>query len=87
MHAADQHMALAGRASRIAPGGVLLLQYHALSTIIGGRQWNALRHYFGPALFLYKDRAAAKPKRYLYTVLPGLNQECCGVGIRSSNFE
>src|SRR5487761_1130765 len=44
MHAADQHRALAERAARIAPGGVLLLQYHALSTIIAYRQWNALRH-------------------------------------------
>ena len=44
MHAADQHRALAERAARLAPGGVLLLQYHALSTIIGCRQWNALRH-------------------------------------------
>jgi C-methyltransferase C-terminal domain/Putative zinc binding domain len=44
MHAADQRQALAEHAARIAPGGVLLLQYHALSTIIGGRQWNALRH-------------------------------------------
>ena len=44
MHAADQRQALAERAARITPGGVLLLQYHALSTIIGGRQWNALRH-------------------------------------------
>lgn len=44
MHAADQHLALAERADRLAPGGVLLLQYHALSTILGGRQWNALRH-------------------------------------------
>ena len=44
MHAADQRAALAERAARIAPGGVLLLQYHALSTIIGGGQWNALRH-------------------------------------------
>jgi len=44
MHAADQHRALAERAARVAPGGVLLLQYHALSTIIGYRQWNALRH-------------------------------------------
>ncbi len=44
MHAADQHRALAERAARVAPGGVLLLQYHALSTIIGFRQWNALRH-------------------------------------------
>ena len=44
MHAADQRAALAERAARVAPGGVLLLQYHALSTIIGQRQWNALRH-------------------------------------------
>jgi len=44
MHAADQHQALAERAARLAPGGVLVLQYHALSTILGSRQWNALRH-------------------------------------------
>jgi hypothetical protein len=44
MHAADQHRALAERAARVAPGGVVLMQYHALSTIIGYRQWNALRH-------------------------------------------
>ena len=44
MHAADQCEALAERAARMAPDGVLLLQYHALSTIIGCRQWNALRH-------------------------------------------
>ena len=44
MHAADQRAALAERAATLAPGGVLLLQYHALSTIIRGGQWNALRH-------------------------------------------
>jgi hypothetical protein len=44
MHAADQREALAERAARIAAGGVLLLQYHALSTILGYGQWNALRH-------------------------------------------
>ena len=44
MHASDQRAALAERAARMAPGGVLLLQYHALSTIIGSGQWNALRH-------------------------------------------
>jgi hypothetical protein len=44
MHAADQREALAERAARMAPGGVLLLHYHALSTIIGCGQWNALRH-------------------------------------------
>ena len=44
MHARDQRQALAERAARVAPGGVLLLQYHALGTIIRGGQWNALRH-------------------------------------------
>ena len=44
MHAADQRAALAERAARMAPGGVLLLQYHDLSAILGGGQWNALRH-------------------------------------------
>jgi hypothetical protein len=44
MHAANQREALAERAARIAPGGGLLLQYHALSTIIDCGQWNALRH-------------------------------------------
>ena len=44
MHAADQRAALAERGARLAPGGVLLLQYHALSTIITSGQWNALRH-------------------------------------------
>jgi hypothetical protein len=44
MHAADQGAALAERAARLAPGGVLLLQYHALATIVRCGQWNALRH-------------------------------------------
>ena len=44
MHAADQHQALAERAARLAPGGVLLLQYHSLETIVRSGQWNALRH-------------------------------------------
>jgi hypothetical protein len=44
MHAADQSAALAKRAARLAAGGVLLLQYHSLSTIINCGQWNALRH-------------------------------------------
>ena len=44
MHAADQAGALAERAARLAPGGVLLLQYHSLDTIIRQGQWNALRH-------------------------------------------
>ena len=44
MHAADQAAALAERAARVAPGGVLLLQYHSLAAIVRGGQWNALRH-------------------------------------------
>ena len=44
MHAADQHAALAERTARVRPGGVLLLQYHSLNTIINSGQWNALRH-------------------------------------------
>jgi hypothetical protein len=44
MHAADQAAALAERAGRLAPGGILLLQYHSLDTIIRTGQWSALRH-------------------------------------------
>jgi hypothetical protein len=44
MHSADQATALAERAARVAPGGVLLLQYHSLATIMRLGQWNSLRH-------------------------------------------
>jgi C-methyltransferase-like protein/putative zinc binding protein/methyltransferase family protein len=44
MHERDQAAALRERASRLAPGGVLLLQYHSLNTIVRDGQWNALRH-------------------------------------------
>ena len=44
MHCADQSAALAERTARVSPGGVLLLQYHSLDTIIRCAQWNALRH-------------------------------------------
>ena len=44
MHDPDQSAALAERAARVAPGGVLLLQYHSLDTIVRLGQWNALRH-------------------------------------------
>ena len=44
MHAVDQAAAVAERASRLAPGGALLLQYHSLGAIIRLGQWNALRH-------------------------------------------
>lgn len=44
MHEADQAGALAGRLARLSAGGVLLLQYHSLDSIIRLGQWNALRH-------------------------------------------
>jgi hypothetical protein len=44
MHASDQSAALGKRADRVAPGGVLLLQYHSLATIVRLGQWNSLRH-------------------------------------------
>jgi len=44
MHAADQAGALRARVDRVVRGGVLLLQYHSLAAIVGGGQWNALRH-------------------------------------------
>lgn len=44
MHVADQAAGLEERVRRLAPGGVLLLQYHALATICRLGQWSALRH-------------------------------------------
>ena len=44
MHEPDQRSAFARRAQATAPGGVLLLQYHSIVTIVGQGQWNALRH-------------------------------------------
>ncbi|UGT62774.1 class I SAM-dependent methyltransferase [Nocardia asteroides] len=44
MHERDQRAAVAERAAATAPGGVLLVQYHPVHTIVAGEQWNALRH-------------------------------------------
>ena len=44
MHAADQQAAIAERAARLAPEGVLLIQFHSIDTIVRLGQWNALRH-------------------------------------------
>jgi len=44
MHRADQAAALAQRAARVAPDGLLLIQYHSLATIVQRGQWNSLRH-------------------------------------------
>jgi hypothetical protein len=44
MHEPDQHSAFARRAEVTSLGGILLLQYHSIVTIIEQGQWNALRH-------------------------------------------
>jgi C-methyltransferase C-terminal domain/Putative zinc binding domain len=44
MHDRDQAAAMAERAARTAPGGILLLQFHTLAAILAQGQWNALRH-------------------------------------------
>jgi len=44
MHSPDQAGAMAERAGRVATGGVLLIQYHSLATILRRGQWNSLRH-------------------------------------------
>ena len=44
MHEPDQRSAFAQRAQVTHPGGVLLLQYHSIVTIVAQGQWNALRH-------------------------------------------
>src|SRR5262249_17449317 len=67
MHAADQREALAERAARMAPGGVVLLQDHALSPIIRSGRWDALRHghhayYWTTALTGMLARAGLTPR-------------------------
>lgn len=57
MHAADQAAAIAERASRLRPGGVLLLQFHSLATIVRHGQWNSLRH----GHFAYYSVTALEP--------------------------
>jgi C-methyltransferase C-terminal domain/Putative zinc binding domain len=44
MHCPDQRSSLAERSARVAPDGVLLIQYHPLTTILRLGQWNSLRH-------------------------------------------
>jgi hypothetical protein len=67
MHAPDQAAALAERAARLTPGGILLLQYHSLDTIIRAGQWNALRHghyayYSTTALVAMLAQAGLRPR-------------------------
>ena len=44
MHDADQREAFRRRCAATSPGGVLLLQFHSLLTIVEQGQWNSLRH-------------------------------------------
>jgi hypothetical protein len=69
MHSAGQSGALAARAARVAPGGVLLLQYHSLDSIVRFGQWNALRH----GHYAY----------YSTTALAGMLARC-GFGLRTA---
>lgn len=56
MHEPDQRGAFARRAAATERTGVLLLQYHALETIVATGQWNALRH----GHFAYYSRSAVE---------------------------
>ncbi|MBC6446609.1 class I SAM-dependent methyltransferase [Actinokineospora xionganensis] len=48
LHEPDQARALAARAARLAPGGVMVFQFHSLATVLLHRQWSELRHgHFG----------------------------------------
>jgi hypothetical protein len=44
MHEPDLRAALSERTGRLAPGGVLLVQYHSLAAIVEHGQWNIFRH-------------------------------------------
>ncbi|HEY4420070.1 MAG TPA: methyltransferase domain-containing protein, partial [Pseudonocardia sp.] len=44
MHAHDQAAAMAERAAAVAPGGLLLVQFQSLASIVEQREWNAVRH-------------------------------------------
>jgi hypothetical protein len=76
MHAPDQNAAVAERIERVAPGGVLLLQYHGLDAIVRCGQWNALRHghyayYSTTALTAMLDAHGFRPRRVWHFDLYG----------------
>ena len=67
MHAADQSSALEALVDRLAPDGVLILQFHSLAAILRERQWNAVRlghyaYYSAPAL--QRMLAGPRPHRH-----------------------
>lgn len=66
MHHPEISSAITQRMRRLAPEGVLLLQFHSLEAIVRGHQWNALRHghfaYFSlTALLHLLERAGLVP--------------------------
>lgn len=44
MHAPDQAAAIRERAAAVAPGGLLLIQFQSLASILEHEEWNAVRH-------------------------------------------
>lgn len=44
MHAGDQRAAFQERADALRPGGVLLVQFHSLASMLALGEWNAVRH-------------------------------------------
>jgi Putative zinc binding domain len=79
MHAADQSRALAERAARLASGGVLLLQYHSLNTIVSCGQWNALRH----GHYAYYSTTALTAMLAAADLSPRTAARCCWRRIRT----
>ena len=76
MHASDQSAALGERVDRLTAGGVLLMQYHALETIIRCGQWNVLRHghyayYSTTALTAMLEAQGFSPRRAWHFELYG----------------
>jgi C-methyltransferase C-terminal domain/Putative zinc binding domain len=98
MHDADQDSALAERTTRVRPGGVLLLQYHSLNTIVRNGQWNALRHghyayYSTSALTAMLARHGFSPRTawqfglYGGTVLLAASRDSDGYGAADSTVQ
>ena len=92
MHAADQAAAMDERTGRLAPSGVLMLQYHSLDAIVRHGQWNVLRHghyayYSTTALTSLLARHGLTPRRawqfdlYGGTVLLAAGRTADGVGV------
>lgn len=77
MHEPDQAAAFAERSAAVSPGGMLLLQFHSLDSIVGQGMWNALRHghfayYSMPALKrLLEDSGMSVARAWEYDLYGG----------------